>query len=76
MKDRTSYFEIVDQIVEIRSRIKPLDAEQRLITEQFDAGSGDADILGKDLRLQHEISRLLDQLDKKMREAQIIFEKD
>ena len=75
MKDRTLYFEILDQIVEIRSRINPLDAEHRLITKQFDA-SGDADILKKDVRLQHEIARLLDQIDKKMREAQIIYEKD
>ena len=45
MKDTTLYFHILDQIGEIASRIKQLADEQRLVTEQFNAGSGDAAIL-------------------------------
>ncbi len=76
MKDTTLYFHILDQIGEIASRIKQLADEQRLVTEQFNAGSGDAAILKKDSRLQDEIVRLLEQRDKLLHEAQIIFGKD
>ncbi len=40
------------------------------------AGTGDADILKKDTRLQDEIAQLDEQRDKLLHEAQIIFGKD
>ena len=65
MKDTTKYFHILDQIDEIVLRIKQLADEQRLVTDEI-----------KDNRLQHELVRLLEQRDKLLHEAQIIFGKD
>ena len=76
MKDTTSYFHALDQIGEIASRITQLVGEQRLVTEQYNTGTGDADILKKDTRLQDEIAQLDEQRDKLLHEAQIIFGKD
>ena len=76
MKDSTLYFHILDQIDEIGSRITLFADEQRLVTEQINAGSRDATILEKDNRLQAEIARLIEQLDKLLHEAQIILGKD
>ncbi len=75
MKDLTLYFHTLDQIGEMASRITQLVGEQRLVTEQFNAGSADADILKKDTRLQDEIARLDEQRHKLLHEAQIIFGK-
>ena len=76
MKDTTSYFHILDQISEIASRITQLVGEQRLATEQFHAGTGGADILEKDRRLQAEIAHLDEQRERLLQEAQIIFGKN
>ncbi len=65
MKDTTKYFHILDQIDEIVLRIKQLADEQRLVTDEK-----------KDNRLQHELVRLLEQRDKLLHEAQIIFGKN
>ena len=76
MKDTTSYFHILDQIGLIASRITQLVGEQRLATDQFNAGSGDVEILKKDNLLQKEIRNLDEQREKLLYEAQIIFGKD
>ena len=76
MKDTTSYFHVLDQIGEIASRITQLVGEQRLVTEQFNAGTGDGEILDNDRCLQDEIANLDKQREKLLHEAQIIFGKD